>query len=125
MTHAVDQCGEAADTKIARAAGVVVLAEEPRSLDIVGFTVHDRVDEVDHLIGAMLAVGVHRHDDVHTPIQRVRESGPDRVALAAVPVAWQLNERHAAGEEANRIQIQLLATLVKFGHGRLGDSYER
>jgi RNA polymerase sigma factor (sigma-70 family) len=32
------------------------------------------------------------------------------VALAAVPVGWQLNERHAAGEEAKRMQTQLLAT---------------
>ncbi len=32
------------------------------------------------------------------------------VALAAVPVWWQLNARHAAGEEAKRMQTQLLAT---------------
>jgi len=31
------------------------------------------------------------------------------VALAAVPVGWQLNERHAAGEDAQRMQTQLLA----------------
>ncbi|MGA2544609.1 MAG: sigma-70 family RNA polymerase sigma factor [Verrucomicrobiota bacterium] len=31
------------------------------------------------------------------------------VVLAAAPVGWQLNERHAAGEEAKRIQTQLLA----------------
>src|SRR5207247_1654667 len=31
------------------------------------------------------------------------------VALAAVPVVAQLNERHAAGEEAKRMQTQLLA----------------
>jgi RNA polymerase sigma factor (sigma-70 family) len=31
------------------------------------------------------------------------------VALAAVPVGWQLNERHAAGEEVKRVQTQLLA----------------
>jgi RNA polymerase sigma factor (sigma-70 family) len=31
------------------------------------------------------------------------------VALAAVPVGWQLNERHLAGEEAKRLQTQLLA----------------
>ena len=30
------------------------------------------------------------------------------VALAAVPVGWQLNERHVAGEEAQRMQTQLL-----------------
>jgi RNA polymerase sigma factor (sigma-70 family) len=32
------------------------------------------------------------------------------VALAALPVWWQLNERHAAGEEAKRLQTQLLAS---------------
>ena len=31
------------------------------------------------------------------------------VALAAVPVGWQLNERHVAGEEVKRMQTQLLA----------------
>ncbi len=31
------------------------------------------------------------------------------VALAAVPVGWQLNERHAAGQEVKRTQTQLLA----------------
>jgi len=31
------------------------------------------------------------------------------LALAVVPVGWQLNERHAAGEEAKRFQTQLLA----------------
>jgi hypothetical protein len=31
------------------------------------------------------------------------------VALAAVPVGWQLNERHAAGEEAKRTRTRLLA----------------
>ena len=32
------------------------------------------------------------------------------VALAAVPVGWQLNERRVAGEEAKRFQTQLLAS---------------
>jgi len=32
------------------------------------------------------------------------------VALAVVPLAWQLNERRASAEEARRIQTQLLAT---------------
>ena len=32
------------------------------------------------------------------------------VALTAVPVGWQLNERHVAGEGAKRVQTQLLAT---------------
>jgi len=32
------------------------------------------------------------------------------VSLAAVPVTWQLNERHAAEGEARRIQTELLAT---------------
>jgi RNA polymerase sigma factor (sigma-70 family) len=31
------------------------------------------------------------------------------VALAAAPVGWQLSERHVAGEEAKRMQTQLLA----------------
>jgi RNA polymerase sigma factor (sigma-70 family) len=31
------------------------------------------------------------------------------VALAAAPVGWQLNKRHAAGEEVKQIQAQLLA----------------
>ena len=31
------------------------------------------------------------------------------IALATVPLVWQLNERHTAGEEAKRIQTQLLA----------------
>lgn len=31
------------------------------------------------------------------------------LALAAVPVGWQLTERHMAGEEAKRVRIQLLA----------------
>jgi len=32
------------------------------------------------------------------------------VALTAVPVAWQLNERHTVGEEAKSFQTQLLTT---------------
>ena len=32
------------------------------------------------------------------------------VALAAVPVGWQLSERHAAGEAVKRMQTQLLAS---------------
>jgi hypothetical protein len=31
------------------------------------------------------------------------------IALAAVPVGWQINERHTAGEAAKRMQTQLLA----------------
>jgi RNA polymerase sigma factor (sigma-70 family) len=31
------------------------------------------------------------------------------VVLAAVPLGWQLNERHVAGQEARRMQTQLLA----------------
>jgi RNA polymerase sigma factor (sigma-70 family) len=34
------------------------------------------------------------------------------VVLAAVPVGWQLNERHAAGEDATRYQTQVLAALA-------------
>jgi RNA polymerase sigma factor (sigma-70 family) len=45
------------------------------------------------------------------------------VALAAVPVAWQLIERHAAGDEAKRTQTQLLAAQNE--HASLQTEIER
>ena len=79
-----DQPGEAADTEVARAAGVVVAAEKPRALHVVGLVGHDRADEGRQLGRVMLAVGVHRDHDLGAESRGDREAAAQRVALPEV-----------------------------------------
>ena len=79
-----EQAGEELDPDLAGGVRRVGVAQHARAADDVDLALGDRTDEPGQLGGLVLAVGVHRHDDLGAGREREPVAGAERGALAAV-----------------------------------------